>query len=343
MRWIHKPKPDPQRTALLSQALQVGPLVAGLLVQRNIFGFEEARLFFRPELEHLHDPFLMQDMEVAVGRIERAIAQGERILVYGDYDVDGTTAVALMSAYLRESYPDVASYIPDRYTEGYGVSFKGIDFAADNDISLIIALDCGIKAIEQVAYARERGIDFIICDHHRPGEVLPDAIAVLDPKRMDCDYPYKELCGCGVGFKLIQALQARKGYSAETLAPYLDLVATAIAADLVPITGENRILVHYGLQVLNSTPRCGLKALMQGVGRDHYKVSDLVFQLAPRLNAAGRMQHGQQAVDLLTETDMTRALELASLIDSLNQERRGMDQHITEEALAMIRDQGGLA
>ena len=339
MRWIHKPKPDPEKTALLASALQVDPLVAGLLVQRNIYGFEEARLFFRPELAHLHDPFLMQDMELAVRRIEEAIEQGERILVYGDYDVDGTTAVALLTAYLRETYPNVASYIPDRYTEGYGVSITGIDFAADNDISLIIALDCGIKAIDQVSYAADRGIDFIICDHHRPGAALPEAVAVLDPKRSDCAYPYKELCGCGVGFKLIQALHQRKGYGIATLMPYLDLVATAVAADLVPITGENRILVHYGLLVVNSNPRPGLRALMQGVRRDHYKVSDLVFQLAPRLNAAGRMQHGQQAVDLLIETDMTRALELAAIIESLNQERRGMDQRITDEALAMIREQ----
>jgi single-stranded-DNA-specific exonuclease len=340
MRWTFKPEPDPQQAADLARALQVDPLVAGLLVQRGIRSFEEARLFFRPSLDHLHDPFLMRDMDRAVARVERALRDGERILVYGDYDVDGTTAVALMTEYLRESTPLVASYIPDRYAEGYGVSFQGIDFAADNDITLIIALDCGIKALEQVAYARERGIDFIICDHHRPGDRLPEAVAVLDPKREDCPYPFGELCGCGVGFKLLQALEQRKGTPVKQLMPYLDLVATAIAADIVPITGENRVLAYFGLQVINSRPRAGLRALMAGITRTEYQVSDLVFQLAPRLNAAGRMEHGQQAVDLLTERDFDRALQQAALIESLNSGRRLEDQRITEEALAMIRDGG---
>ena len=340
MRWIYKPEPDAERTAFLASALQVEPLVAGLLVQRGIYSFEEARVFFRPELRHLHDPFLIKDMEAAVQRIERAIENGERILVYGDYDVDGTTAVALMLTYLQERNALAASYIPDRYSEGYGVSIQGIDFASDNEIQLIIALDCGIKAIEQVAYARDRGIDFIICDHHRPGDVLPRAVAVLDPKRTDCPYPYKELCGCGIGFKLIQALQQRRGYTAESLVSYLDLVAVAIAADIVPITGENRVLTFFGLKAVNSFPRPGIKALMHGIQRDAYQVSDLVFQLAPRLNAAGRMQHGQMAVSLLTEQDLTRALVMADRIESLNQERKGMDRQITEEALAMIREQG---
>lgn len=340
MRWIYKPEPDPDRMAFLSGALQVEPLVSGLLVQRGIYSFEEARLFFRPELGHLHDPFLMRDMEAAVLRIEEAISRGERILVYGDYDVDGTTSVALLMAYLGEYYPNVASYIPDRYTEGYGVSFEGIDFAEDNEIGLIIALDCGIKAIEQVAYAREKGIDFVICDHHRPGEVLPGAAAVLDPKRDDCPYPYKDLCGCGIGFKLIQALHLRRSHTVESLLPFLDLVAVAIAADIVPITGENRILAYYGLKVINSHPRPGLRALMYGIEREAYQVSDLVFQLAPRLNAAGRMQHGQAAVSLLTEEDFDSALRQAAHIESLNQERKGMDRQITEEALAMIREQG---
>lgn len=340
MRWIHKPQPDPEQTAFLAHALQVEPLVAGLLVQRGIYSYEEARLFFRPELGHLHDPFLMQDMGAAVERIEQAIDRGERILVYGDYDVDGTTAVALVLSYLQEYSANVASYIPDRYTEGYGVSMQGVDFAADNEISLIIALDCGIKAVEQVDYARGRGIDFIICDHHRPGDLLPAAVAVLDPKRSDCPYPYKELCGCGIGFKLIQALHQRKGHSTASLLSYLDLVAVAIAADIVPITGENRVLAFYGLKVINSHPRPGLKALMQGIQRDDYQVSDLVFQLAPRLNAAGRMEHGQQAVSLLTEQDFPMALRQAAQIESLNEQRRSMDQLITEEALAMIREQG---
>lgn len=338
MRWTYKPEPDAQRTALLASDLQVDPLVAGLLVQRGISSFEEARTFFRPELEHLHDPFLMQDMDRAVARIEKAVERGERILIYGDYDVDGTSAVALLIAYLREYYTEIASYIPDRYTEGYGVSFEGVDFAADNEMTLIIALDCGVKAIEQVAYARERGVDFIICDHHRPGPELPDAIAVLDPKREDCPYPYKELCGCGVGFKLIQALHMRKGLSVASLLPYLDLVAVAIAADIVPITGENRVLSHFGLGVINDNPRPGLKALMGPIQRESYKVSDLVFQLAPRLNAAGRMEHGQMAVRLLTERDTTLAREQAGVIESLNEERQGMDRQITEEALELIRE-----
>jgi single-stranded-DNA-specific exonuclease len=338
MRWTYKPEPDADRTALLADALQVDPLVAGLLVQRGICTFEEARTFFRPELEHLHDPFLMQDMHRAVTRIEEAIERGERILIYGDYDVDGTSAVALLIAYLREFYTDVASYIPDRYTEGYGVSLQGIDFAADNEMTLIIALDCGVKAIEQVAYAKEQGIDFIICDHHRPGPQLPDAIAVLDPKREDCPYPYKELCGCGVGFKLIQALHTRRGLDVESLMPYLDLVAVAIAADIVPITGENRVLSHFGLRVINDNPRPGLKAIMGSIRRDSHKVSDLVFQVAPRLNAAGRMEHGQMAVRLLTERDALLAQEQATVIESLNEERRGMDRQITEEALELIRE-----
>ena len=340
MRWIYKPEPDAEATAQLAGALKVDPLVAGLLVQRGIYSFDGARSFFRPELEHLHDPFLMKDMDRAVIRIEQAVERGERILVYGDYDVDGTSAVALMIAYLRKFYSNVASYIPDRYTEGYGVSIQGIDFAADNDITLIIALDCGVKAASQVAYASQRGVDFIICDHHRPGPQLPDAVAVLDPKREDCPYPYKDLCGCGVGFKLIQALHMRKGLAVSSLLPYLDLVAVAIAADIVPMTGENRVLSHYGMRVINEHPRPGLRALMEAVDRDSYKVSDLVFQLAPRLNAAGRMEHGQQAVRLLTERDLSLAREQAKAIESLNEQRRGMDRQITEEALELIRERG---
>lgn len=338
MRWIVKPEPDMDATTALASELGVDPLVASLLIQREIRTFEEARLFFRPSLEHLHDPFLMKDMDAAVERIEQALSRQERILVYGDYDVDGTTAVALMTDYLREQKAEVASYIPDRYAEGYGLSFQGIDFAHDNGIGLIIALDCGVKALQQAKYAREKGIDLIVCDHHRPGPVLPEAVAVLDPKRGDCPYPFKELCGCGVGFKLLQALQARKGLGVETLLPYLDLVATAIGADIVPITGENRVLVHFGLQVINTEPRPGLRALMHGVQRDRYEVSDLVFQLAPRINAAGRMQHGEEAVRLLTETDFGKALAQAARIEALNTERRDTEQAITEEALAMIRE-----
>ena len=265
MRWTLKPKPNKQQQEALQEALQVEPLVSQLLLQRGIETFEDARRFFRPSLEHLHDPFVMKDMDKAVARIEKAIANGENILVFGDYDVDGTTSVALMASYLRTRTDSIATYIPDRYDEGYGVSYKGIDFADDNNFSLIIALDCGVKAIDKVAYAKEKNVDFIICDHHRPGKDLPEAVAVLDPKRDDCDYPYKELCGCGVGFKLIQALASKEGKSINDLTPYLDLVAIAIAADIVPITGENRVLAYFGLQVINQAPRPGIKAILQQV------------------------------------------------------------------------------
>ena len=312
------------------------PLVAHLLLQRGITSYDEAKRFFRPALSDLHDPFLMKDMNLAVERIERAMASGETMLVYGDYDVDGTTAVALLYSYLIESYPNVATYIPDRYTEGYGVSKKGIDFADDNGVTLIIALDCGIKALEQVAYAKEKGIDFIICDHHRPGPKLPEAFAVLDPKREDCSYPYKELCGCGVGFKLIQALASRDGTSISQLVPYLDLVATAIGADIVPITGENRVLAFYGLQVMNKNPRYGFKALINQIKKTTLSITDVVFIIAPRINAAGRMEHGQYAVNLLTATSLESAQEQAGKIEQFNLDRRGLDQEITEVALQQI-------
>ena len=258
MRWTLKPKPEANKVAHLKEALQVDTTVATLLLQRGIETYEAAKTFFRPSLDDLHDPFLMKDMDKAVARIETAISQGENILVYGDYDVDGTTSVALMSSYLKTRIQNVAIYIPDRYAEGYGVSYQGIDFAHDNDFTLIIALDCGIKAIEKVIYAKEKNIDFIICDHHRPDDKLPNAIAVLDPKRDDCEYPYKELCGCGVGFKLVQALAFKQNKTVEDLVEYLDLVATAIGADIVPITGENRALAYFGLQVINTNPRPGI-------------------------------------------------------------------------------------
>jgi single-stranded-DNA-specific exonuclease len=338
MRWTLKPKPTEENIQQLSQELNVDPLVSHLLIQRGITNYEEAKHFFRPQLSHLHDPFLMKDMDKAVARIELAMANQENILVYGDYDVDGTTAVALMSSFLLENYPNVATYIPDRYLEGYGVSLQGIDFAEDNDISLIIALDCGVKAIEQVQYAKEKGIDFIICDHHRPGNSLPDAIAILDPKREDCDYPYKELCGCGVGFKLIQALGSRQGKTVKDLIPYLDLAATAIAADIVQITGENRVLAYFGLQVINSNPRAGIKAIIDQVRKTTLTITDVVFIIAPRINAAGRMKHGQHAVELLTEMDFNIAQKFAGEIESFNTERRSLDQEITEEALLQIQE-----
>jgi single-stranded-DNA-specific exonuclease len=336
MRWTLKPKPDSQKVTQLAEALNVEEFVATLLVQRGIETFEEARDFFRPKLEHLHNPYLMKDMDKAVARIELAIVNQEKILVFGDYDVDGTTAVSLVSSYLKTYYSNVATYIPDRYDEGYGISFKGIDFADDNEFSLIIALDCGIKSIDHVAYAKERNIDFIICDHHRPGEFLPDAIAVLDPKRDDCSYPYDELCGCGIGFKLIQALGENRNQTIEDLTPYLDLVATAIAADIVPMTGENRVLAHFGLQVINSDPRPGIKALIHQIKKQTLDITDVVFIIAPRINAAGRIKHGNHAVELLSEFDFEQAQQFASEIEKYNFDRKELDKQITIEALSQI-------
>ncbi|MGW9684461.1 single-stranded-DNA-specific exonuclease RecJ [Flagellimonas sp. 2504JD1-5] len=340
MRWTIKPTPLQKDIDQLSGELKVDKLIAHLLLQRGISTYEEAKLFFRPELSHLHDPFLMKDMDKAVERIESAIANNENILVYGDYDVDGTTAVALLSSFLEENYPNVATYIPDRYGEGYGVSLKGIDFASDNEFTLIIALDCGVKAIEQVAYAKEKGIDFIICDHHRPGEILPNAVAILDPKREDCTYPYKELCGCGVGFKLIQALSSKRGNTIENLIPYLDLVATAIGADIVPINGENRVLAYYGLKVINSNPRIGFKAIIDQIKKKELTITDVVFIIAPRINAAGRMKHGQHAVNLLKETDINTAQKFAGEIEQFNSDRKNLDKEITEQALQQITENG---
>ena len=336
MRWTIKPKPDSKIVEDLQQALQVDAAVATLLAQRGITTYDAAKTFFRPSFNDFHNPYLMKDMDVAVTRIEKALENEENILIYGDYDVDGTTSVALLSSYLKTKSDRIATYIPDRYDEGYGVSYKGIDFAHDNEFTLIIALDCGIKAIDKVAYAAEKGIDFIICDHHRPGQELPKAIAVLDPKRDDCEYPYKELCGCGVGFKLIQALASKEGRTAEDLVEYLDLVATAIGADIVPITGENRALAYFGLQVINTNPRPGIKALISEVKKDELTITDVVFIVAPRINAAGRMKHGNHAVTLLTETDFNLAAEYAIDINTFNLERREADQRITEEALQQI-------
>ena len=337
MRWTIKPLPESHKIEHLQDVLGVNSIIATLLVQRGIETFEQAKLFFRPSLEQLHDPFLMTDMKEAVMRIEQAISEGENIMVFGDYDVDGTTAVSLVASYLKTYYPNIATYIPDRYAEGYGVSYLGIDYASDNDISLIIALDCGIKAIDKVAYAKEKGIDFIICDHHRPGKKLPDAVAVLDPKRDDCNYPYNELSGCGVGFKLIQALGSNRNQSIEDFIPYLDLVATSIAADIVPITGENRILAYYGLQVINTNPRPGIKAFTKNAKKKELSITDVVFQIAPKINAAGRIKHGNHAVSLLSELDYTTAVQFASEIDIYNTERKELDKQITKEALHQIK------
>ena len=336
MRWNLFPKQNLEIVTHLAQALGIDPLLSSLLVQRGITTFDQAKRFFRPSLEELHDPFLMQDMDLAVKRIQKAIKAQENILVYGDYDVDGTTSVALLSSYLKTYYPNIATYIPDRYDEGYGVSYKGIDFAQNNDVTLIIALDCGIKATEKVAYASKKGIDFIICDHHRPGAKIPKAVAVLDPKRDDCSYPYKELCGCGIGFKLIQALGSKRGQTIEDLLLYLDLVATAIGADIVPVTGENRVLAYYGLQVINSNPRVGYQAILKQVNKTALTITDVVFIIAPRINAAGRMKHGNHAVSLLVETDPQSAAQWASEIELFNADRKDADKQITKEALVQI-------
>jgi single-stranded-DNA-specific exonuclease len=338
MRWTFQPQPDKSKTEQLASELNADPLIATLLLQRGIATFEEARQFFRPNLNDLHDPYLMKDMDKAVSRIEKAIASNENILVFGDYDVDGTTAVSLVSSYLKTYYSNVATYIPDRYDEGYGISYKGIDFADDNGFSLIIALDCGIKSIEHVGYAKAKNIDFIICDHHRPGDELPDAIAILDPKRTDCNYPYDELCGCGIGFKLIQALGQNRNQTIDDLVPYLDLVVAAIGADIVPITGENRILAHFGLQVINTNPRPGFKALIHQIKKTALTITDVVFIIAPRINAAGRIKHGNHAVELLTEFDFEQAQQFASEIEVYNTDRKGLDQQITKEALLQIEE-----
>ncbi|MEM6684231.1 MAG: single-stranded-DNA-specific exonuclease RecJ [Bacteroidota bacterium] len=340
MRWTLKPKPETEKVKHLMEVLHVDEVVATLLLQRGIETYEAAKTFFRPSVEHIHNPFLMQDMDVAVARIDKAMANVENILIYGDYDVDGTTSVALVSSYLKTLYPNIATYIPDRYEEGYGLSFKGIEYASDNDISLIITLDCGIKAVEKVAFANEKEIDIIICDHHRPGNELPKAIAVLDPKRDDCHYPYKELCGCGVGFKLIQALASKRGHTVMDLFPYLDLVATAIAADIVPLTGENRTLAYFGMKVINSTPRAGIKAIIHQLKKQVLTITDVVFIVAPRINAAGRISHGLHAVELLTEADLEVAKQYAAAIENFNSERRTLDQEITKEAFQQIEDLG---
>ena len=338
MRWTLKPSVDEHKVQYLVDALAVDRSIAHLLVQRGIETFEEAKAFFRPKIEDLHNPFLMKDMDKAVERIERALATNEHILVYGDYDVDGTTSVALMATYLETKTDQIATYIPDRFEEGYGVSYKGIDYAIDNDFTLIVALDCGVKAVDKVQYAKDKGVDFIICDHHRPGDKLPQAVAVLDPKRADCTYPFKELCGCGVGFKLIHALGHNQGESLKDFLPYLDLVATAIGADIVPIVGENRILAYHGVRVMNASPRPGFQALIKNIKKTTLTIADVVFVIAPRINAAGRMKHGNYAVSLLKESNITQAELVAQEIESFNTTRRALDQNITKEALAQIEE-----
>src|SRR5690554_2420528 len=336
-RWEIKEKADNQLVEALSGEINVNNTLSNMLVNREIIDFQRAKEYFRPHLDKLHDPFLMKDMDKAVERLTMAIENGEKILVYGDYDVDGTTAVALFYGFLKKRYSLVDFYVPDRYVEGYGISERGIKFAAENNFRLIISLDCGIKALQKGELAGSLGIDFIIRDHHTPGEKLPNAVAVLDPKRDDCPYPYKELSGCGVGFKLVQALMATMGMDPIELNRYLDLVAVSIAADIVPITGENRILAYYGLERINNNPRPGLKALMQkGRLEKEIEIGDIVFKIGPRINASGRMEHAKASVQLLIAKDLTDARQRALLVEDVNSSRKNFDENITKEALDMI-------
>ncbi len=343
--WILKETADPETVSRLASELGIDPVLAGLLVQRGIRTFQEARAFFRPELQSLHDPFLMKDMDAAVERVRRAVVSGEKILVYGDYDVDGTTAVSLVYSFLRDLTPGVEFYIPDRYDEGYGVSDKGISWASENGFGLIITLDCGIKAGEKVAKAASLGIDMIICDHHLPENDIPAAVAVLDPKRADCGYPFDDLSGCGVGFKLVQAYASRYGVPFEKLIPLLDLTVVSIASDLVSVTGENRILAHFGLKRLNESPRQGLLAMIRlsGLEPSHISIDDIVFKIGPRINAAGRMETGRMAVELLTATDVSEAMRIAGEINEYNNERKSIDREITRAALEMVQSGGNLS
>lgn len=335
--WKIKELPEESEVKSFAKELNKNEVVTTLLLQRGISTAEEAQRFFKPSLTDLHDPFLMAGMERAVVRIETAISNGEKILVYGDYDVDGTTAVALFYTFLKTLNANCGFYIPDRYSEGYGISFMGIDFAKAEGYSLIVALDCGIKSNDKVDYAKERNIDFIICDHHLPGDKIPDAVAVLDPKRADCNYPYKELCGCGIGFKLAQAISQKRNLGIETITPLLDLVAVAIAADIVPLTGENRVLANFGMQRINLNPRPGFKAMLQlEKFNKTISITDVVFILAPRINAAGRIEHGKFAVELLTATDDAIAYAAAAGVNKNNLDRRSLDKEITTQALAMV-------
>jgi single-stranded-DNA-specific exonuclease len=350
-RWVYKDQGGEELVRNLAEELSIDENLSNLLVQRGIHTFDQARSYFRPQLSDLHDPFLMKDMDKAIERIHRALEGGEKIMVYGDYDVDGTTAVALIYTFIRGFYENIDFYIPDRDTEGYGISYQGIDFASQNGYSLMIILDCGIKAIEKTRYAKEQNIDFIICDHHRPGDEIPPAYAVLDAKRSDCEYPFKELSGCGVGFKLVQAYCIRHNIPQEELIPLLDLVVVSIASDIVPIVGENRILAHYGLELINQGPRVGIEAILltgnikrtnqadkDYVFNKELTISDLVFMVGPRINAAGRIESAKNSVRLLVEEDHRHAMEIARKINTLNDERKSLDLNATTDALRIIRE-----
>jgi single-stranded-DNA-specific exonuclease len=343
-RWQINEQANQSETKKLSESLNnIDLTLTNILLQRGIDSFDKAKSFFRPSLDEIHDPFLMKDMDKAVSRLQQAIENNEKILVFGDYDVDGTTSVALVYSYLKNYYQNLEYYIPDRYTEGYGISYQGIDYAAENNFKLIIALDCGIKAIEKVDYASEKGVDFIICDHHRPGDTIPNAVAILDQKREDCNYPYKELSGCGVGFKLMQAWTKQTEKEEAKLFEYLDLLAISTCADIVPITGENRVFVYYGLKVINENPRLGVKTLIDLANKKNDLTStDVVFTIAPRINAAGRIETGNKAVEMLVEENKTSALCFGKNINELNTDRKDLDRDITAEALAMIAENTSL-
>lgn len=338
-KWVLREPSDPEKVDRLATEVGIDKVLADLLIKRGVETFAQARSFFRPSLDNLHDPFLMKDMDVAVERLHRAVVSGEGILVYGDYDVDGTTAVALLYSFVRRFTDKVDFYIPDRYDEGYGVSFKGIDYAVESGAGLIVTLDCGIKAIDKVEYAASKGIDMIICDHHLPEDSLPAAVAVLDPKREDCHYPFDDLSGCGVGFKLVQAYSARYGVPFETLVPLLDLLVVSIASDLVTMVGENRILAHFGLKQLNENPCTGLQAMinLSSLEPGHVSIDDIVFKIGPRINAAGRMETGRLAVELLTSRSLSEAMQIGEKINESNNERKNIDREITQEALDMVQ------
>ncbi len=346
-RWNYQPITHDQEDIgrELAQAVGISPTLAQLLVQRDITTATEAKKFFRPQLPDLHDPFLMKDMDLAVERLNKAMGKKERILVYGDYDVDGTTSVALVYKFIQQFYSNIDYYIPDRYNEGYGVSIQGVDYAVETGVGLIIVLDCGIKAVDEIAYAKEKGIDFVICDHHVPDDILPQAVAILNPKRLDNTYPYVHLSGCGVGFKFMQAFAMNNGIEFHNLIPLLDLVAVSIASDIVPIMGENRILAYHGLKQLNSNPSVGMKAIIDvcGLTDKELTIGDIVFKIGPRINASGRIQNGKEAVDLLTEKDFSLALEKSNQINQYNETRKDLDKSMTEEANLIVNQLEGLA